>query len=185
MTTPSNMVPAETIPGVRVVELKAFGDDRGSFRETFRQSWFPDLPAMIQGNCSHSQAGVLRGLHFHTKQADYWFVPHGKVLAILGDLRPGSPTHKQIAFVEMGDGAERGLYIPPGVAHGYYASTAGTMTYLVDQYYDNSDEFGVAWDDPELAIPWPFEGAPLLSGRDVENPKLSEIAASDLVAFTA
>ena len=62
----------EAIQGVRVVALKSHPDERGRFLETFRQEWFPGRPVMVQGNRSDSKEGVLRGLHFHRKQADYW-----------------------------------------------------------------------------------------------------------------
>lgn len=176
---------AHEIPGVRVIELKAYPDARGRFIETFRQSWFEGLPAMVQGNRSDSLEGVLRGLHFHRKQADYWVCTEGRMLAALADLRPGSPTHAEVAIIEFGDGADRGIYIPPGVAHGYYALTDATMTYMVDHYYDASDEFGVAWDDPKLAIPWPAEGTPILSDRDQTNPTLDDVDPETLVAFSA
>jgi dTDP-4-dehydrorhamnose 3,5-epimerase len=63
---------------------------------------------------------------------------------------------------------------PPGVAHGYLALTEITICYLVDRYFDGSDEHGVAWDDPEVAIPW-GAAAPILSVRDASNPRLREI----------
>lgn len=178
----AKVVSAETIAGVVVRELKAFEDARGRFLETYRQEWFPGKPAMIQGNRSDSAANVLRGMHFHKKQADYWYVPQGRVFVALADLRQGSETEGAIATLYLGEGeGERAVYIPPGVAHGYYAPQAATMTYLVDQYYDNTDEFGVAWNDPSLAISWPTDGQdPILSPRDQENPLVSEIDPADL-----
>lgn len=176
---------AEEIPGVKVVALTSHGDERGRFLETYRKEWFPGRPPMVQGNRSDSVAGVLRGLHFHRKQADYWYVPQGRVLVALADLRPGSPAQGRVATFEVGDARDVGVYIPPGVAHGYLAITAATMTYQVDQYYDASDEFGVAWDDPELGVPWGCDGAPLLSGRDQQNPTLAGIDPTLLVPFEA
>ena len=179
------MIPIQEIPGVRVVELKSFPDSRGRFVETFRQSWFEGCPAMVQGNRSDSKKGVLRGLHFHRKQADYWMCVQGRMLAAVADLRPGSPTHGKVATVEFGDGADLGIYIPPGVAHGYYALTDATMTYMVDQYYDSTDEFGVAWDDPALGIPWPVDTPPILSDRDQNNPGMDGLDPATLVQFSA
>lgn len=166
---------AREIPGVIVRELVQHGDERGFFCESFRQEWFPGRKAMVQGNRSDSQKGVLRGLHFHRNQADYWYVPRGRVLVALADLRRGSPTERAVATLVIGDGAPLGVYIPPGVAHGYLGLTDCTMTYMVDQYYDPSDELGVAWNDPELAIDWRLEGEPVLSGRDQQNPTLEGI----------
>lgn len=167
------VVSAETMPGVRVIELKPHADARGRFIESYRQEWFPGRPAMVQNNRSDSVANVLRGLHYHLKQADYWYVPAGRVFVALADLRRGSPVRGSVATLEIGDGHDLGVYIPPGVAHGYYAIVPSTMTYMVDRYYDTNDELGVAWDDPELSIPWPFQGAPLLSPRDQKNPRVA------------
>jgi dTDP-4-dehydrorhamnose 3,5-epimerase len=69
-----------------------------------------------------------------------------------------------------------GLYIPVGVAHGFYSLTQMTLLYLVDNYYDGSDELGVAWNDPMLKVPWGVE-EPVLSERDAKNPRFSEIAS--------
>jgi dTDP-4-dehydrorhamnose 3,5-epimerase len=76
--------------------------------------------------------------------------------------------------VELGEQHECGLLIPSGVAHGFYALTAATLTYLVDNYYDGQDEHGVAWNDPTLAVPWGITD-PILSARDRANLRLSEI----------
>lgn len=171
----ANEVPAAEIPGVRVIQLKAHVDARGRFIETYREEWFQGCPRMVQGNRSDSTPGVLRGLHYHLKQADYWYVPAGSVLAVMADLRQKSPTRGKIALVELGDGHDVGLYIPPGVAHGYLARTQATMTYLVDRYYDPQDELGVAWDDPQLAIPWGLDGPPNLSPRDQQNPRVKDL----------
>jgi dTDP-4-dehydrorhamnose 3,5-epimerase len=169
------VVTPEAMPGVRVVPLKAHVDARGRFTETYRQEWFPGRPAMVQGNRSDSEPNVLRGLHYHLRQADYWYVPAGRVLVALADLRASSPVRGAVTTFEIGEGHEVGVYIPPGVAHGYYALVRATMTYLVDRYYDTNDELGVAWDDPELAIPWPFDGQPLLSPRDQKNPRVADL----------
>ncbi len=182
--THSTLAPlsVERLPGVRLIRLKAHADARGQFVETFRQEWFSGAPPMLQGNRSDSHAGVLRGLHFHRRQADYWVCLRGRLLAALADLRPGSPTEGRIATHVLEE-ADSGLYIPPGVAHGYLALTDATLTYLVDQYYDTSDELGVAWDDPELGIPWPLEGEPILSERDQQNPRVAELDRATLLPY--
>ncbi len=164
--------PSTRIAGVVFVRLEGPRDDRGRFLETFRQEWFPGAPPMIQANRSDSRAGVLRGLHYHRHQADYWYAPAGRLFVALHDLRASSPTDGASEWFEMTDDA--GLYIPPGVAHGFCALTDVTLTYLVDRYYDPTDELGLAWDDPEAAIPWPVT-APVLSDRDRANPKRSDV----------
>jgi dTDP-4-dehydrorhamnose 3,5-epimerase len=162
------------IRGVYIVRLRAFPDERGRFVETFRRSWIPGAREMVQGNRSDSRAGVLRGIHYHLFQADYWYVPSGRSFVALVDLRASSPTYRAVETLEMGDGNEIGVYIPPGVGHGFYALTPVTMTYLVDEYFDGSDELGVRFDDPALGIPWP-EGERIVSERDRGNPLLAEI----------
>ena len=171
--------PSALIAGVYQVPLRSFGDDRGYFFETFRRAWIPEAREMIQGNCSFSRAGVLRGLHYHLKQADLWNVPVGRVRAALYDFRPSSPTRGASEIVEMGEGSRVALYIPKGVAHGFYALADSYMTYLVDEYYDNSDELGILWSDPALGIDWgvPAGAAPSLSPRDQQNLPLDQIPA--------
>ncbi len=174
MTAPTPQLQPDQIAGVRLVPLRAFSDSRGYFFESFRRSWVPEAREMIQGNVSYSRAGVLRGLHYHLKQADFWLVPSGLVRAALVDLRLSSPTRGTSMVVELGTGHPFGLYIPKGVAHGFYVVTDAMMTYLVDEYYDNSDERGVAWNDPELGVDWGVAEV-TLSDRDRLNPRLSEI----------
>jgi dTDP-4-dehydrorhamnose 3,5-epimerase len=144
------------------------------FVETYRRSWFPLGREMVQGNRSDKQAGALVGLHYHLHQADYWYVPRGRALVALSDLREGSPTFGNSLTLEIGEHDHRGVFIPPGLAHGFAALTDLTMTYLVDQYYNPDDELGVAWDDPALGIAWPF-AEPILSKRDRENPRRADI----------
>jgi dTDP-4-dehydrorhamnose 3,5-epimerase len=164
------------IAGVYTIALKTFGDSRGFFFETFRRSWVPEAREMVQGNCSFSSAGVLRGLHYHLKQADLWNVPVGQVRAVLYDFRRGSPTQGAAEIVEMGESNRVALYIPKGVAHGFLALRDSYMTYLVDEFYDNSDELGILWNDPTLKVDWGATGQPSLSDRDRQNPRIAEIA---------
>ncbi len=162
------------IEGVYIVRFQAFGDSRGYFNETYRKNWIPGIREMVQGNCSFSKAGVLRGLHYHLKQADLWTVPVGRVRAALYDFRPGSPSKGVSQLVDMGRDNSVGLYIPKGVAHGFYALEDSYMSYLVDEYYDGADEMGILWNDPALGLDWGVS-SPILSDRDASNPPLSAI----------
>lgn len=171
---------SEEIKGVYIVELTAFADERGRFMETFRKEWFPQRAwTCIQNNRSDSRARVLRGLHYHFHQVDYWYVMKGRIRAALLDIRPDSPTFRAKQTVEMGEENNVGLFIPIGVAHGFLALSEVTLTYVVDNYYDSSDEYGVAWDDPEVAMPWGAK-EPLISARDANNPLLREIPREEL-----
>jgi dTDP-4-dehydrorhamnose 3,5-epimerase len=169
------------IDGVLLVRLQGRADVRGRFMETFRQEWFPQAPSMVQGNRSDSVKGTLRGLHYHLHQADYWYVPTGTILVALHDLRSSVSSYGRSLAFEIGEDNVTGVYIPPGVAHGFQAVTDATLTYLVDNYYDPDDENGLAWDDPDAAIPWPIP-EPLLSDRDKTNPKRSDIPKDRLPA---
>jgi dTDP-4-dehydrorhamnose 3,5-epimerase len=163
------------IEGAGLLDLVAHRDDRGEMTELYRREWFPALPELVQANQSQSRAGVLRGLHFHRRQTDYWLLLQGSAFVGLFDLRAGSPTRGSSAQLQLAaDAGLRGLLIPPGVAHGFYAATAIRLAYLVDLAFDGSDEFGLAWDDPGAGIAWPTTD-PLLSERDRSNPSLEEV----------
>ncbi len=168
----------KTIDGVYVVALRSLADDRGRFLETYRREWIPGAREMVQANRSDSRAGVLRGLHYHLFQADFWYAPSGSAVAALFDFRESSSTYRATEMLEFGDTNEIGIYIPPGVAHGFYALTPVTMTYLVDQHFDGSDEFGILHDDPEVGVTWP-QGERILSERDLTNPRLADIPAEN------
>ncbi len=170
---------SDFIRNVMHVEPAVHGDERGCFIETYRREWFPGGREMIQGNRGDRVAGCVVGLHYHLHQADYWYVPFGTARVVLHDLREGSPTEGATECFDLGrraDGSHNhnGVYIPPGVAHGFASLTDMTITYLVDGYYNPADELGVAWDDPEIAADWGLDD-PLLSNRDRQNPKRAAI----------
>jgi dTDP-4-dehydrorhamnose 3,5-epimerase len=166
---------SKEIAGVVVVKPDVHGDNRGCFVETFRQEWLPDgAPPMVQGNRADRKRGALVGLHYHRFQADFWYVPTGRAMVVLHDLRSSSQTDGATLILEIGEHDHRGVYIPPGIAHGFYALTDMTITYLVDHYYDPADELGVAWDDPALQVVWPTTN-PELSERDRTNPRRADI----------
>lgn len=165
---------SDVINGVYVVEPAVFGDERGRFMETYRRSWFPLGREMVQSNRSDKAAGAVVGLHYHLHQADYWSVPRGSARVVLHDLREGSPTDRATQTLDIGESDGRGVFIPPGVAHGFAARSDMTMVYLVDSYYNPEDELGVAWDDPVIAADWGVAD-PLLSARDQANPRRDDV----------
>jgi dTDP-4-dehydrorhamnose 3,5-epimerase len=167
------------IKGVRTGRIVRHVDERGSFREVWRASWFEGRQ-FVQANVSISAAGVLRGLHVHRTQDDQWVVVRGRAFVALVDIRPplsGGPP--LVEGIELG--ADDWCYIPAGVAHGFLALDELELLYLVTSLYDGSDEFGFAWNDPDAAIPWPHapEAAwqPVVSDRDRANPSLREMLA--------
>ena len=177
--TAARVTESKTIADVYVVEPVVRTDDRGCFVETYRREWFPLGREMIQANRADRQQGCVVGLHYHLHQADYWYVPFGVARVVLHDLRLGSPTDGATLSLDLGGGEgnqrdHRGVFIPPGVAHGFAALTDMTITYLVDGYYNPDDELGVAWNDDEIAADWGVAD-PILSERDLKNPSRAAI----------
>jgi len=172
---------SDIIAGVHLVTPQTYGDERGYFVETYRRQWFPQGREMVQANRGDRVAGCLVGLHYHLHQADYWYVPFGTARVVLHDLRHGGPTDGATLSLELGRRADgthdhTGVFIPPGVAHGFASITDMTITYLVDGYYNPADELGVAWDDPAIGADWGVSD-PVLSDRDRTNPTRDEIPA--------
>ncbi len=170
----ARITPSETIAEVWTVDPEGHGDDRGRFYETYRRSWFPLGREMVQGNRSDKAAGAVVGLHYHLHQADYWLCPRGTARVVLHDLRQGSPSDGATQTIEISEQNCRGVFIPPGVAHGFAAVTDLTITYLVDSYYNPEDELGVAWNDPEIGADWGVTD-PILSPRDQANPRRADL----------
>ena len=170
-----------TIPGVAYGSVERHADERGSFRELWRRSRLPE--PFVQANLSTSAAGVLRGLHLHRRQVDYWVVAGGHAFVALVDVRPlldGSGPRPVVETRELGQ--DESVTIPVGVAHGFLAIEPLELLYLVTNEFDGSDELGFAWDDPAVGVPWPSvtgtaDGRPILSDRDRSNPPLAELVA--------
>ena len=167
---------SDTIAGVWLVEPTIHGDQRGLFIETYRRSWFPNGREMVQANRANRQAGALVGLHYHLHQADYWYVPFGTARVVLHDLREGGPTDGTTLALDVSGDNHVGVFIPPGVAHGFAALTDMVITYLVDGYYNQADELGVAWDDPAVTADWGVTD-PIMSDRDRTNPARADLPA--------
>jgi dTDP-4-dehydrorhamnose 3,5-epimerase len=168
------ILPSTTIHDVVVVEPDVHGDRRGRFVETYRRQWLPLGREMVQSNRSEKQAGALVGLHYHLHQADYWYLLRGHARVVLHDLREGSPTDGATELVDLDGDEDRGLFIPPGVAHGFAALTDLLLWYQVDGYYNPADELGLAWDDPAVGADWGVTD-PVLSDRDRANPRRADI----------
>ena len=176
--------PDSRIEGVRFSRLVRHADSRGGFAEAWRangtQSEEPF--AAVQANLSQSTLGVLRGLHLHRRQWDLWIVVGGVAFVALVDVRPMIESPRGRPIVQTATlGPDETVRIPPHVAHGFLAVQPLDLLYLVTKEYDASDELGFAWDDPDAAVEWPRveteSGALTLSGRDLSNPSLQQLAA--------
>jgi dTDP-4-dehydrorhamnose 3,5-epimerase len=170
----SAVTESDKISGVWIVEPSIHGDQRGLFIETYRREWCPNGREMLQGNRANRQAGALVGLHYHLHQADYWYVPFGHARVVLHDLREGGPTDGATHELDLTGDNHLGVFIPPGVAHGFAAITDTVITYLVDGYYNPADELGVLWSDPIIDADWGIAD-PILSARDQSNPLRADL----------
>ena len=171
------------LPGVLIIEPKAFGDERGFFLETFQSERYRDVAGIslpfVQDNHSRSKRGVLRGLHLQTRHVQGKLVraARGEIFDVAADIDPKSPTFGRWVGVTLSDTNHRQLWIPPGYAHGFVVvSEIADFEYKCTDYYDPQAEAGVVWNDPDLRIAWPIE-APTLSDKDKRLPKLAELAA--------
>ncbi len=169
------------IPDVMIITPQVFGDSRGYFLETYKDTDFEAAGIhgpFVQDNESSSSKGVLRGLHFqknHT-QGKLVRVTSGRVLDVAVDVRPGSPTFGQYVSVELDAESKRMFWIPQGFAHGFLVlSEQATFTYKCTDVYDPTSEGGIPWNDPTLAIDWPKLDIPYkTSAKDGKHPAFTE-----------
>ena len=169
------------LAGVLIIEPKIFGDSRGFFKETFQAERYREAGieyTFVQDNYSRSQKGVLRGLHFQITKPQGKLVscPKGAVFDVAVDIDPESTTYGQYVGVELTEDNHKQLWVPPGYAHGFCVlSETADFQYKCTDYYDPSDEGGVIWNDPDVAIEWPIDD-PSLSSKDALLPRLKELA---------
>jgi dTDP-4-dehydrorhamnose 3,5-epimerase len=163
-----------SIADVVVVDPRVFGDDRGFFFESFNQRAFEEgigrTIQFVQDNHSRSGHHVLRGLHYQIRQ------PQGKLVRVVAgevydvavDLRRSSRTFGRWVGVVLSAENKRQLWVPEGFGHGFLVlSQFAEFLYKTTDYYAPEHERTIAWNDPDLGIAWPLNGAePLLSAKD-------------------
>jgi dTDP-4-dehydrorhamnose 3,5-epimerase len=174
------------IPDVFLLEPRVFGDDRGFFFESFNQAQFEAVIGrkanFVQDNHSHSAKNVLRGLHYQIKQ------PQGKLVRVIAgevfdvavDVRKSSPTFGQWVGEILSAENKKQMWVPEGFAHGFVVlSDAAEFLYKTTGYYAPQHERCIAWNDASLAINWPSQGEPVLSGQDAQGAafKTAEVFA--------
>ena len=176
-----NVIPTDH-PEVLIIEPDVFADARGFFMESFHATKYraQGLPEIfVQDNHSRSIRGVLRGLHYQLEhpQGKLVRVVTGEVFDVAVDVRRGSPFFGHWTGALLSEENQLQLYIPPGFAHGFCTlSEQADFLYKCTDFYAPGDEYGIAWDDPAIAIEWPaMEYA--LSDKDLHNPLLSEAEA--------
>ncbi|GMG81091.1 dTDP-4-dehydrorhamnose 3,5-epimerase [Paralimibaculum aggregatum] len=170
------------IPDLTIFRPKRHGDARGFFSEVWSRAAFEAAGLAfdwVQDNHSRSaEAGTLRGLHYQAPpmaQAKLVRCTAGRIWDVAVDVRPGSPTHGRHFGIELSAENWAQLLVPRGFLHGFVTLTPDAeVQYKVDAPYSPEHDGAVAWDDPALAIPWPLDGAPVLSAKDAAAPKLAD-----------
>ena len=167
------------LPGVVIIEPRVYEDQRGFFMETYKKSEFARGGIgddFVQENHSRSVAATLRGLHLQRPpkaQGKLIRVIEGEVFDVAADIRPESPTYGRWVGVALSSDNRRSVFIPAGYAHGFcVVSPEAQVMYKTTDEYAPDLEWGVRWDDPVLAIPWPV-AEPTLSERDRHWPFLA------------
>jgi dTDP-4-dehydrorhamnose 3,5-epimerase len=173
-------VPVPGIAGAYLFEPTPFFDERGFFSRTFDRevvrSVGIDPDSFSQDSVSRSAKGVLRGLHLRSGAGESKLVrcSYGEVFDVVVDLRPDSPTYRNQEYFELSGRTQVSLYVPAGCAHGFQALTdPADVSYRIDRPHDPTEDVAIAFDDPELAIPWPIP-IMLISERDNRAPSLAE-----------
>lgn len=177
------------LSGLKIIEPKVFGDDRGYFFESWQQQRYRQLGIdddFVQANVSKSQRGVLRGLHFQQPKAQgkLVYVLSGEVFDVAVDIRRGSPTFGQYQAVVLSDKNHRQFYLPKGFAHGFCVlSETAIFAYMCTDYYHPQAEQSLLWNDPKIAIDWPIT-SPALSEKDCQALTLDQFKQQQLPEFT-
>ena len=171
-----------SIDGVYEIETKKFGDNRGYFTETYKESDFKAAGldyTFVQDNQSRSKKGVLRGLHFQKAhpQAKLVRCIEGEVFDVCVDLRAGSKTYGKWTSVVLSADKGNQFMIPRGFAHGFLVlSDYATFCYKCDAKYHPEDEGGIAWSDKDVGIVWPTVDVEfMLSEKDKVHPTLKDL----------
>jgi len=169
-----------TIPDVFLIDATAFGDERGFFKENYKETTFREngiSTRFVQDNFSHSVRGVLRGLHFQKNpkaQAKLVSALKGKIFDVAVDIRKGSPTFGKWVGEVLSDQNHRLLFIPEGFAHAFCVlSQEADVFYKVSQEYSPEHDSGIVWNDPEVNISWPIEN-PIISKKDLGLAQLKD-----------
>ena len=175
-------VTATAIPDVLIIEPRIFGDSRGFFFESFNQRDFNAATgtdfSFVQDNHSHSQKGVLRGLHYQLgrPQGKLVRVVQGTVFDVAVDIRSQSLTYGTWVGIELNEQDNRQIWIPPGLAHGFLViSDSAAVLYKTTDYYSPALERCIRWDDPDLNISWPPHTTKILSKKDEEGMSFHEL----------
>jgi len=169
------------IAGVLLIEPRVFGDERGFFFESYNERAFLEATGVaakfVQDNHSRSVKNTLRGLHYQIRQPQGKLVRAvaGEVFDVVVDLRRSSPTFGKWEGHHLSAENKNIVWVPPGLAHGFCVlSEYADFLYKTTDYWAPQHERTLLWNDPDLAIAWPFAGEPILAAKDRAGKRLSE-----------
>ena len=175
-----NMIKTD-IQDVMVFEPQVFGDERGFLYESFNQKIWQEKTGLqtifLQDNHSRSVKNVLRGLHYQIQQPQGKLVRviRGAVFDVAVDIRRSSPSFGRWVGVELSAENKRMMWIPEGFAHGFLVlSDFAEFLYKTTDYWAPQYERTIIWNDPDLAIAWPFQNQPILSAKDAQGKLFKE-----------
>jgi dTDP-4-dehydrorhamnose 3,5-epimerase len=170
-----------SIAGAYLVESPVWGDDRGYFREWFKQSDLDAVGAAFpiqQANLSMSRRGVIRGLHYSLAregQAKLVTCAYGEVVDVIVDVRVGSPTFGAFETVHLAASEEHSVVVPVGAAHGFcVTSEVAALTYLLSSPFNAELELEINPFDESIGVAWPVTGEPIVSAKDAQAPTLAD-----------
>ncbi|MXN77565.1 dTDP-4-dehydrorhamnose 3,5-epimerase [Burkholderia sp. 4701] len=174
-------VTATSLPDVKVIEPKVFGDARGYFFESFNARDFASQVQagveFVQDNQSRSARGVLRGLHYQLRhpQGKLVRVLEGEIFDVAVDLRKRSPTFGQWTGVRLSAENTRQLWVPAGFAHGFVVlSESAQVFYKTTDFWHPEHERSIVWNDPDIGIEWPIDFEPVLAAKDAAGQRLAD-----------
>lgn len=172
-----------SLPGVKILTPRRFGDERGYFCETWNARTFREAGMeadFVQDNHSLSaDVGTLRGLHFQSPphaQDKLVRCTRGAVFDVAVDIRRGSPAYGCWVGVELTPADGHQLFVPKGFLHGFVTLLPDTeVQYKCSDLYAPESDGSVLWSS--LAIDWPLRGAPVLSAKDAAAVPFSKFVS--------
>lgn len=162
------------ISGVKIINLTANPDSRGTYTEMYHDNWEGVPEKLPQWSVVHSKMNAIRGMRIHPIHADYTCLIHGKALYVLKDLRKNSPTFSQVEYLELSGDKLQTIVTPPGVAHGFYFRQDSIFVVGITHHYDPADELGFLFTDPAAKINWPPADY-IVSDRDASSPGMNQL----------
>lgn len=170
-----------SIAGLYLLESPVWSDNRGYFREWYKQSDFEASGVVFpiqQGSLSMSKRGVIRGLHYSLApegQAKLVTCMYGELDDVIVDIRVGSPTYGQQELIHLSADEERSVLVPAGAAHGVcITSELAVLTYLLSSPFNAPVELEINPFDKEINVPWAFVGEAVVSEKDAAAPSLAQ-----------